>query len=309
MNLNDAREIIDCLPKGKTRFYYFRDRYALLLLSLGVAGPASKKDISQTRFAKLLDKQVVKEAIQRSRDSLLSPDTFNAYWPRKYECYFLSLGTWGSKRGGWAQTSRPGYNLVLQLNFSAAHDRPYQRLVDPDDERPFCFYSHPIAEGALHTLAWARLDIDLERGEALIEEIQTDWVRDALMARRQALRAEGSLNFFGVQMDRDRLIRYVDSILRIHQQTWDEAMLAASIWFLRAELGVKTIYYHTHESGARLKQISHRLPPRSLYSKLPRQFCFVPTDDRPGFLPDKARPARANPRYDNAVFSVLELEA
>ena len=308
MNLNDAKEIIDCLPKGKTRFYYFKDRYALLLLSLGVADQATKKEISRTRFAKLLHKQVVKEAIRRSRDSLLSPDTFNSYWPLNCECYFLSLGTWGSKRGSWNQTSRPGYNLVLQLNFSSAHDEPYQRLIDPEDERPFSFYSHPIADGTLRTLAWARLDIDLHRGEALIEEIQTDWIRDALTARRQAQRVEDSLNFYGVEMNRDRLIRYVDSILRIHQQTWDEAMLAASIWFLRAELGVKTIFYHTHESGARLKRISHRLPPRSVYSKLPKQFCFLPTKDRPGFLPGKARPSRANPRYDNALFSVLELD-
>ncbi|MEM7503978.1 MAG: hypothetical protein AAF417_18190 [Pseudomonadota bacterium] len=158
----------------------------------------------------------------------------------------------------------------------------------------------------MNTLAWARLDIDLERGEALIEEIQTDWIRKALFARRRALRARNMFRVFGVPMQKHRVIRYVDSTLRRHEETWDEAMLSATIWFLRRELGIKTIYYHTYESGARIKNISFRLPPRSIYSKLPKRFCFRATDQRPGFLPGKVRPARANKRYDNARFSVLE---
>ena len=36
MQLTDVQEIIACLPKCKTPFWYFKDRYALLLLGLAV---------------------------------------------------------------------------------------------------------------------------------------------------------------------------------------------------------------------------------------------------------------------------------
>ena len=309
MQLAEVQEIIESLPKGKTPFYYFKDRYALLLLQLAIDGETTKSALKQSRFAKLLDKEIVRDCLRLARSSSLSADTFATYWPTRYECYFLTLGTWGSKYGDWNQTSRPGYNLVLQLNFSTKHDEPYRKLIDPEEERPFEFWGHPVSQGPMHTLAWSRLDIDLQGGEALVEELQSDWIRDAEYARRRAIDATDNIDFYGTEMQKDRVIRYVDSVLRQHQETWDEAMLSASIWFLRQELGVKSIYYHTHESGARLKKIWSRLPPRSVYSRLPRRFCFSETKKRPSFLPPRARPARANPRYDNARFSLLDFHS
>ena len=133
MQLADVKEIIECLPKGKTRFYYFKDRYALLLLSLATQAETSKRDIRASRFSKLLDKNVVKKVLQQNRGKALSAHDFDALWPIRYECYFLTLGVWGSKkRDSWFQTSRSGFNLVLQLNFSSAHDDPYRDLVDPN---------------------------------------------------------------------------------------------------------------------------------------------------------------------------------
>jgi hypothetical protein len=116
-------------------------------------------------------------------------------------------------------TSRRGFNLVLQLNFSSRHDEPYRKLVDPDDYRPFELGGHPVAKGALHTLAWSRLDIDLNTGEALIEEIQTDWIREALWERRYAARERGPNYYWGSKLQNYWVIRYVDSILR-QQSRW-----------------------------------------------------------------------------------------
>ena len=307
MHLANVKEIIECLPKSKTRFYYFKDRYALILLRLAVDEQTTKKELLRSRFAKLLSKNVVKESLSLGRGAEITSQTFDAYWPSRYECYFLTLGLWGSNSRYWDQTSRRGYNLVLQLNFTSKHDEPYRKLIDPDEEYPFEYEGHPIASGSQRTLAWSRLDVDLCKGEALIEEIQTDWIRDALAARRRALNAKDTICFYGTTMHRDRVIRYVDSVLRQHEETWDEAMLSATIHFLSEVLGIKTIYYHTYESGARLKHIQFRLPPRSIYSRLPKRFCFSETDRRPRFLPGKARPARANPRLDNARFMLLEI--
>jgi len=308
MQLAEAREIIECLPKGKTRFYYFKDRYALLLLSLAAHRCMSKKDLRSSRFARLLDKGVVREALCQCRGRNLAAEDFDAVWPIRYKCYFLTLATWGSKkRDSWYQTSRSGFNLVLQLNFSNEHDEPYKKLVDPNDFRPFEFGGHPVARGSLHTLAWARLDIDLANDEALIEEVQNDWIREARWARRVAAQERGPNYSWGSKVENDRVIRYVDNVLRQHEAIWDEAMLAAAIWFLRCELGVRKIYYHTYESGARLKSIQYSLPPRFLYSRVPRRFCFTETDDVPGFLAKNTRSQARRQRLDQARFFEIRL--
>lgn len=307
MKRAELKEILRCLPKYRTRFYYFKDRYALLLLNLAIAGETSKKELGATQFSKLLDKSVVKEILAQCRGRALSGQDFDAYWPCRYECYFLTLGIWGSKEGHWDQTSRKGHNLVLQLNFSSKHDDPYRKLVDPEDDRPFEFYGHPVAKAPYHTLAWSRLDIDLTRGEALIEEIQNDWIREALWARRMAVRDRGPNYYWGSKLQNDWVIRYVDSNLRQHEGIWDEAMLAATLWFLRKEIGIRTIYFHTHETGASLKKISGRLPPRSLYTKLPRKFCFTETRESPGFLRCKTRSIAMKKILTQARFHSLAL--
>ncbi len=307
MQRAELKEILQCLPRYKTRFYYFKDRYALLLLNLAVATETSKKELKSTRFARLLEKDIVKTTLAQCRGRALTGDDFEAYWPARYECYYLTLGAWGSKHWMWNQTSRRGYNLVLQLNFSSEHDEPYRKLVDPEDDRPFEFGGHPVAKGPLHTLAWSRMDIDLAKGEALIEEIQNDWIREALWARRMAVRQRGPYFYWGSKRQNERVIRYVDSILRQHEAIWDEAMLSATIWFLRRELGISSIYYHSHETGASLKKISGSLPPRSLYTKLPRKFCFAETKDVPGFLHCKTKSALTTKRLDQARFYSIAL--
>jgi hypothetical protein len=76
------------------------------------------------------------------------------------------------------QPPRPGWNLVLQLNFSSQHNRSYTKLIKPKTEQPFQSYGHPVAGIGYHPLAWARIDMDLNRRKGLIEEsrqIELDW--------------------------------------------------------------------------------------------------------------------------------------
>ncbi len=304
MELTEVKEIIDCLPKGRTPFYYFKDRYALLLLGMAIDAPVRKRDLKGSAFARLLDKDVVKSAISKCGSAAIVPDTFDIDWPSEYECYLLTLGAWASL-DRWGQTSRRGYNLVLQLNFSSRHDKKYRKLIETDGRHPFEFRGHPVSTGKLRTLAWSRMDIDLSSGEALIEEIQNDWIRCARRVRRRAGTARNVLRYRGVELRASAVVEYVDSVLQSHASFWDEAMLSATIWFLRRELGIRTIYYHTHESGAALKRIKHTLPPRSIYSALPRRFCFAKTDARPGFLPLTAKFAAKRKALNEARFQVL----
>ncbi len=305
MKRSEALEIIECLPKGKTPFYYFKDRYAFLLLNTVVDRAKTKSELARSRFAKLLTKPIVKDTIAQYGRGTVTPDVLCAYWPLDAECYFLTLDIWGSNNRWNDQTTRRGHNLVLQLNFSNKHDAEYRRLIEPSGKHPFEYRGHPISRGRRRTLAWARLDIDLASGEALVEEVQTDWVRYALRARRIAAR-RGQVRYGdGATISKDRITQYVDSVLMPHVRLWDEAILAATIWFLREELGINTIYYHTHESGALLKKISYTLPPRSLYTKLPRKFCFSQSGERPDFLPKKAKTADSRKLLEKAKFHVM----
>ena len=289
------------------RFDYFKDRYALLLLQLAFEDGVSKRDIRASSFAQLLDKAVVKQLLSLFGGKAVSADDYDWCWPQDVQCYHLTLGTWNGNDSSWNQTSRQGFNLVLQLNFSNQHDAAYRRLVDPANERPFEFFGHPIAKRR-HTLAWARMDIDLDRGEALIEEIQNDWLREARWAYREAMRDGESCFFWNSEIRSEDVIRYVTDVLCDYETTWDEAMLAATLWFLRRELGIRKIYYHTHETGAAMKRIVYRrLPPRSLYTRLPRKFCFEETGDAPAFIRRKSRSLVTRRKLSDARFHSLEL--
>lgn len=62
-------------------------------------------------------------------------------------------------------------------------------------------------------------------------------------------------------------------------------MLAAAIKVLREDLNIKRIFYHSFESGNILKGFEGDwLPPRSLYTQLPKRFCFQPTNEAPAML-------------------------
>ena len=47
---------------------------------------------------------------------------------------------------------------------------------------------------------------------------------------------------------------------------------------------IRDSYYHSHETGGVVKRIDWGQAPRSLYSRLPRRFCFEPTPAAPRFL-------------------------
>lgn len=296
MKIDEIRDIIDCLPKGRTKFYYFKDRYALLLLSHFVREGMTIREIKKSRFSRLIQKPEVQKIIKNAGNGRLTADALRTAWPQTYHCYLLTLGVWGDRKEGarfYNQTSRPGWNLVLQMNFSEQHNRPYYRTLEPRDSQPFHCESHPIAKDGHHTLAWARIDIDFRTGEALIEEIQSDWIRLAIWSKTYlaALENDSVRNpqyipgyVKNIGCDLKTLSNYLNNTLRPHIQLWDEAMLASAIWFLQKEIGINKIYYHTFKFGCRIKRITNPKPPRSLYTKLPDRFCFKRTKQAPSFL-------------------------
>ncbi len=296
MKLNEIKEIMACLPADRTKFYYFKDRYALMLLRYVVGEGKAVRDLKESRFNRLMAKPMVNRVIRTAGDGRLTADTLESVWPGAYHCYRLTLGIWGDCGGDarfYNQTSRPGRNLVLQLNFSGRHNRAYSRMLKPSEPHPFHACGHPIAGKGEHTLAWARIDMEMDTDEALIEEVQTDWIRRALWSREYLTAYEKSSSpkpryapgyVKNLGCDSRALSKYIDGTLKPHMRLWDEAMLAAAIWFLKEEIGIGRIYYHTYKFGCRVKRITYSRPPRSLYTRLPDRFCFEKTDQAPVFL-------------------------
>jgi hypothetical protein len=294
---DSAEGVLASIPGGRVLFRYFKDRYALQLLAYAAAEGRSLAEMRRGRFRPLFQKPAVRLILGERGGRGADWDLLDSYFPPHTEDYDLTFGLWGTDRDSMGyQTTRPGYNVVVQLNFPAAHDRAYRRYVEPREEDPFEWGCHPVNRDGRHTLAWSRLDIDLDRGEALIEEIQSDWIRDADRAAEDALMSlvEGELEppaWLGdVGCDALQLFRYVEHVLSHHRRIWHQAVLAASLWLLREHLGVRRIFMHTHESGCVLKRMEGRRPPRSLYEQVPRTFCFERVVGLPGFLRD--RPAR-----------------
>lgn len=219
----------------------------------------------------------------------LSPALFADQWQPSSQPFVLTVDRWGDDNKWHYQVTRPGCNLVLQLNFSEQHNRQYQKLVKPEDEFIFNYSGHPVMERGKrrlfrNTLAWARIDFDFERGEALIEEIQSDWVRRVQACLNGIRRGITPWYLDYCDCNPERFELYMERVFAPFVALWAEAMLSAAIHFIRAELGIGDIYYHTHEAGQKLKRVDCGAPPRSLYSELPRKFCFQRTDEDPSFI-------------------------
>jgi len=302
MSQQQVNEVIQVLSKKKRLFYYFKDYYAFLLLDYFIGDGLSIGDISKTSFSRLLNKPIIKRAISKSGDGILTKEQLFSSIPSAQECYLLTLGDWGDEKNQWSslfsQTSRSGKNIVLQLNFSNKHNKRYYKLIKPQEDHPFEYEFHPIAPKGYHTLAWSRIDLSDNYDYALIEEIQNDWIRLATSEKTTIETVvqddEGNeqvvqQSLYGNAASKNSLKTYVDEVLKPHMKIWDEAMLASTIWLLKEEIGVSRIYYHTYESGNELKGLnSGRQPPISIYTKLPEKFCFVEADNIPPFLQDKA---------------------
>lgn len=290
MDIRDANEIIACLPKERTVYRYCNDEYAARLLApiLGAAG-VPVRDIRASRWGRLLERKPVAAVLKHCGAAVLC-DHHLLGMPRENDrAYVLTLGLWGWRRRSrsYYQTSRSGVNLVLQVNFDRGHDSTYRRMVRPVSRMDLNQSSHPICKHGRTTMAWVRLDIDLASGQALIEEVQTDWLRGAGWARTSAIRAIKNGRPDAVIWEiapAKRLKPYCDNVLERHAADWAEVTLSAAVEFLVREIGISQIWYHDSDTGARLKKIKWSKPPRSIYTSLPRSFCLEKTSQAPDFI-------------------------
>jgi len=284
MDTKLLNEVIACLPSGKTHFRYFEGAYAPKLLEMLMPKQATVANLKQASYAKLLQTKLVKPLIAQAGGGLLTRDSFSNLWQEPSHPFLLTVSRWDARSDWkWNQVSRKGENLVLQLNLPLEHERLFKRWFAPKGEYGFNWtYGHPIQRKGddnpcyRETLAWARIDIDFGNNEALIEEIQSDGVRNMrLLAKR--------FSHCSCQQCEQRM-KYIDWFTP-YGKLWAEAMLMATIEFLGNEIGIQHIYMHTDASGWKLKHMSKdSRAPKSLYSDLPKRFAFRRIYGAPLFL-------------------------
>lgn len=311
MDEQQVEDIIACLPSERTLFHYFKDQYAVYLLQQYLHNTTNKDihSIKKSRVRKLLDKPIVKDTLKNSGNGMLEPMQLENLWSAQTEQYILTLGKWGHKnRYSWNQTSRPGVNLVLQLNLSNQFDKMFKAVSGCDLNR-LTTSCHPKSRKRSATLAWARLDMDFTTGEILIEEIQSDLIRDLEYTYQRALeskdRNEVRIYWSRTKVDRMKLMASCQQLIDAQRKIWSEAMMAATLWFVQQELGFSKIYYHTFDTGKVMKKINGCAPPRSLYTDLPEKFCFETTKEAPQFIVKDSHAKRRLKAVNNPQWFLL----
>ena len=289
-------EVIACMPKDRTLFRYARGDYALMLLSRIVGDGVRIGEIKRSAYGRLLSKPSVQRLLAGTGNGVVSRSVFDYAYVEGRQDFLLTLGRWNEDCSDHNQTSRRSGNLVLQVNFNASHDREFASVVGRSCRRDFVTCGHPVMKVGdrryfRHTLAWVRMDIDFKTDEVLIEEVQTDWLRDAKWylqnLERYAKDNRRELKALVVDDKVDAAVNYVRKTLAPYFKMWDEAALTAAINFVVDELGVGRIYFHSFETGNVLKKIHYSHPPRSLYTDLPHKFCFKLTDEVPSMLAER----------------------
>ena len=307
MKLATVNEIIACLPKERTLFNYYKDRYAFLLLSLA----CQKNKVDD--FAKLLNKPAIRQWFGQQGKVDLNADRLKSHGSEASNDFVLSLTNWDGTDPEYDQTSRAGHNLVLQLGFSNKHEALYKKLMCGAFQ-PFALLCHPVMDREKkhhrfrETMAWARIDLCFESNEALIEEIQTDWVREVNELYKDLSNEKTKQrisSWWGIDAPLERVRQYCEYVIREYKALWDEAMLSASIDFIVNELGITQIYYHSYETGKKLKNCN---PPQSLYTQLPKKFCFQKTDKAPSFLYEDRRFKRLIKKIKQPEWHYLNFE-
>ena len=144
-------------------------------------------------------------------------------------------------------------------------------------------------------LGWVRLDLNDAEKYILVDEIQTDHMnaidrikKEEYMGKTYAEHIRQQLNLTEPQFE-EYLNKYKNHI----RDFPDIAM--ETITNFAKENGYKKIFYHTYESGKKLKQ---NAPPASLYTQLPARHYFTETEETPFNLEGKFFSRQASKLYD-----------
>jgi len=257
LEVNELEEIFSDLIK----YYYYQDKY-LVDLVIEKGGSEEHLKIGQLKgsFAeKLMQKEWFKKEFLSNNGGVgIKITDLKSYWPEHTLEFGISVTNWGEnpkkhQKDTWFQTSRSGYNLVLQVNLNQEHFKLYNSWLKPrwHGEGIFNCTCHPVSEKQI-TLGWIRLDVEFETDEILIEEIQTDWLRE-INSLAKKLKSDNDNKHKeilqnecvdGQLVDFWKYYYYMQPVSKI----WEELFMSIALWFAKKELQIQNVWMHTFES-------------------------------------------------------------
>ncbi|MBS9778459.1 MAG: hypothetical protein KGV50_06815 [Gammaproteobacteria bacterium] len=309
MDKKQLDEVLACFENERRTYRYFSDKYCVDILSRWLGEGKSISEIKRSPLAGFLHRPWVKAHLAKLGGNRLTADALALWWRDGEQHFQQTLAAWSDTYDWrWGQTSRRGYNLVLQLNFTQSHNRDYDKWIKGSR---FCVYNasyHPVYQGEeRHTMAWARIDISDDLSEALIEEIQTDWLRDAdsTLRRTKDNQCQCVCCKKRHTEGKEKFERYHEKHIVPLRDVWSEAILNAALSLLFDDIGVERVFYHDFDTGNVLKHIDCGKPPRSLYTQLPKRFGFAKTTAIPTFLDNKSTVKRLS-KVAEPMFYIME---
>ena len=134
MDKETLQFVLEAMPRGRTVFYWFKDRYAVDLLTHRCGTSRIPiRELKERPYGRLLSRPIIKDLCSKSGDGRLSATDLRNSWPIKQEGYRLTLGTWPEldvkPQMNWHQVTRFGWSLVLQLNVAVSHKRKLAEMV------------------------------------------------------------------------------------------------------------------------------------------------------------------------------------
>ena len=301
MNKQEVEELLYLCGDERRLFWYFKDRYCLDLIAIDAErrglNELSVQALKQSQCKQFVNKPIFNQISKRFPNGVVRTCDFPLYYPDDQIPFVVTLDRWNGDR--YSQTTRKQSNLVLQLNFDSQHVAKYNALIQPINHcDPFEYFGHPVSYKKNKTLAWIRMDVDFTTDEVIIEEVQTDWIRkarrllDSVEQRKQKrLPVLSRYDRYRIAGSEEQIKQYVAVELKPYEAVWNEAALMAVIQFIRNELGISSVYYHSFEQGNLLKNI-YGAPPKSLYTTLPKKFGFKQVSHHPKMLVDEKKTKR-----------------
>ncbi|MEM7569497.1 MAG: hypothetical protein AAF337_06860 [Pseudomonadota bacterium] len=294
-DLAKAKRLLPPLPYD---FDYAKDDFALHILARQVGNGRTARQIKASPVAGLLAK--AQHAV-RGNGVLDQTDCAQALARSESQIFPMTTRAWGNNPGPkydrfYYQTARQGFNLVLQLGLPEPFWRDFRALCKPNMRDPYNSDWHPARKSGPPTLAWARIDLDWTTKEALIEELQSDWVTLGEDDRRDEWVSQ-----YAFDGQEERVLTYLRHVLPSVETLWSEALLWLSIHILTRHLRLQRIFLYDHDTGNKTKAYpGGSVGPRSLYEKLPKRFGFLKEAGTPAFLKDTYATPEFEKRFEGS---------
>ena len=240
--------------------------------------PLSVKDL-KTKFPILFTK--LGDLISFAHGKTITKEIVEAYEKAlPTEDFQLGYSTWN----GMQRSIRNPKSPQLVINIKAGPEFIAKLEEDPILKDLFDKINviskqsgHP---NATNQIGWARLELDPNKEFILVDEIQTDHMNGLFKIKND----KGYGELAQIRAKYKEVYRLTDEQfdaklakgLNIIKDFPDVATQAISD-FARKN-GFKKIFWHTYESG---KELKGNYPPKSLYTKVPEENFFTPSDSKP----------------------------